>query len=104
MSTGSSGKAPNLKEIDGINPGFFWWIWATAPGANRLQGIKVPDSIIMINGMFSLAISLAACMHDLQARALSSSASVPVFVMLFVVRFKHERSAMRLRLEKCISR
>eukprot|EP00892_Ulva_mutabilis_P000523 jgi/Ulvmu1/10471/UM064_0008.1 len=41
---------PSLKDIDGVYPGFLWWIWAATPSRQRLCGVKITDSVIMING------------------------------------------------------
>lgn len=51
-----AGKTPALKDINGVCPGFLWWIWADTPGRQRLRGVKVPDSVIMINGTAFLLV------------------------------------------------
>lgn len=45
-----TGTVPALKNINGVCPGFLWWIWAATPCHQRLHGVKVTDSVIMING------------------------------------------------------
>lgn len=55
-----AGKTPALKDINGVCPGFLWWIWADTPGRQRLRGVKVPDSVIMINGTAFLLVCMLA--------------------------------------------